>query len=408
MKFTNKHIAAIASLMLASAGVVALAEDAKLPAGHPAIPAADAPKLPSGHPAIPGVAPSTQPALPAGHPALPSADPSLPPGHPGVAGANAPRPAAGTASIALRAYQGTKGAAAVGADAVVVELYHRGALLQKVDAKLDATGNAVISGLPINLPFQPLIRINHAGVEYTAAGNPMDATHTSQKVEMAVFETTEEVPDWSVQMLHVMMVPAADGMVHVEQMMAIANPADRAWLGKKEGDKRVTMTFNLPAGAAEVGIRGGDGCELLPDNKVANRTPLSPGVSQIVLEYVVPMKDNQATLNFTVPGTTQQAMVIIPDGTTVIAKGLESGGVKEMGKSKAQIFKGENLKAGAEISLCLAFDPSKAPVKKAAAVIPEENSSTPKMIAGVGGGLILAIGTAWVFLKPAAKPAAKA
>lgn len=364
MKLSRTHIAAAASFVLAAATAAAFAEEPRLPAGHPQIPAAAKPVLPAGHPMLP----STQPAATSG-------------------------------SITVHAYQGTKGGPAIGGEKVTVELYHRGALLQAVEGKLDATGNTIISDLPLSLPFQPLIRVSHAGVDYSAIGNPMDTSHAGQKVELAVFETTEQAPAWTIQMLHLMVMPAEDG-VHVVQMLQVQNPSDKAWVGDKVGDKRVTLALSLPAGATDIEVGGAlrDGCDQTPDGKLVNRLALSPGDSMMQVNYVLPLKDGQANLNLTAPWTTSQVMVVVPDGTGVTAGGVESAGVQAMGKTRVQLFKAANLKAGDQITLTLT--PGQAPTKKPQALAPQ-TSNTPKVIAGVGGGLLLVGGTAFVFLKPA-------
>src|SRR5262245_2603540 len=137
-------------LSAAMSGVITAAVCAQTPPGNsPTQKPGQAPSLPAGHPDI-GTAPSkTNPSLPAGHPTIPSRVPSgagqLPSGHPDLSAASpSNRPDATHGALFIRAYQATKGGPAIGEEAVTVELYHRGKIIQKLDAKLDKAGATVL------------------------------------------------------------------------------------------------------------------------------------------------------------------------------------------------------------------------------------------------------------------------
>ena len=130
---------------IAASSLLAVAAFAQQPAQKPAT-------LPPGHPSVPAQNPST---LPPGHPSLPNqSQGQLPTGHPSVSGqAPTTRPAAKSAALIVRAFQGTKGAAAIGSEPVTIELWNQGKLLNKIEGKLDASGTSVFQNIPLDPPF---------------------------------------------------------------------------------------------------------------------------------------------------------------------------------------------------------------------------------------------------------------
>ena len=162
----------------AASGLLAVAAFAQPPAQKPA-------NLPPGHPTVPAQNPNT---LPPGHPSVPNqGQGQLPAGHPSVNGqAPTTRPAAKSAALIVRAFQGTKGAAAIGTEPVTVELWNQGKLLNKLEGKLDASGTSVFQNIPLDPPFQPLVKINHGGLEFSAIGDIMDPYHAGQEIGLQV------------------------------------------------------------------------------------------------------------------------------------------------------------------------------------------------------------------------------
>ena len=351
---------------------------------------------------------SSQPALPAGHPDITSAtggaqNNGLPAGHPDIGSTGpATRPAAKYGTLLLRVYQGTKDAPAIGAEPVVVELYHRGSALLRLEAKLDAGGTAVFQQLPLAMPFQPLVKITHSGVQYENAGELMDPLHSVQQIEMAVYEPTDQQPDWNVHIRHVIVDPKPDGL-HVVEILAVLNPADRAWLGAASSDKkRTTVAIDLPAGAQKVDFAGGfqKTSTRIEGTRLISGGALPPGVSQFQLSYLVPAEKGQAKLNLVAPREVKHMMLLVTDnGATVNAGGLQASGSHDMGNGKVLVFGATDLKPGHQAAVTVTLPKS---AKADAGSTPDAGGSdTAKAVAGVGAGLALTAGTAYVLLKPA-------
>ncbi len=372
-----------ASLLLLSA---AFGEDKpQLPSGHPAI--GGPTSMPAGHPAIGGMS-----GMPAGHPNMGGMS-GMPAGHPNFGGMGASTRPAVAGTITIHAVQGTKDGPAIGGEDVVLELYLRDQVLSRFTAKLDDKGTAVIKDVPVIMPVEPAVRVRHAGVDFEAVGQALDQEHASQQIEVKVFETTEEAPAWKVQMRHVMIQKFKEG-IGVFEMISVENPADRAWLGIKGADgKRASVALQFPTNAEEMMLD--ETTTRTPDGRLLYNGPLVPGTTRFQFRYLITSKTDEYRFAIKESTDVDQMMMIIPDdGSTVKVEGLKAAGVQEMGKRKAALFKGDALKAGHEMVLTLTQ-----PKKKDGAGPVGLTNQTPKIIAGVGGGIVVVCGAAYVFFR---------
>jgi hypothetical protein len=379
-------------------------------------PAPRKPALPPGHPQIPA---QNQPApgnLPPGHPDISGPrQPALPPGHPSVDGSAKPKgPAATHGTLFVRAYQGTKGGPAIGAEPVAVELHHQGEVIQRLQGTLDRNGTVVFEKIPLAKKFQPVVQVLHAGVRYQAVGDVMDGYHAGQQIDLPLYEATETEPVWTVYMRHVIIEATAEG-ARVTEVVALENPGDRSWVGAARPDgKRQTVAFDVSAGADRFQFgAGGEESVKIENGKLINTLPLMPGVSQVQFSYVVPaLADGKVRVKFVAPKAVKSMMVFVSGGGPELkADGLEASGVHDMGEhGKAQVFGGNNLIEGQPAVITLAPLPppgDKQKVRSDAGTPDAAPTAVAKAVAGVGGGMGLAIGVAYVLLKPpaSARPA---
>jgi hypothetical protein len=242
----------------------------------------------------------------------------------------------------------------------------------------------------------------------------MDGAHPDQQVQVPVYESSEEQPAWQIRMQHIMLQPTTDG-VQVMEMMAVENPTDRAWIGKAGADgKRTTTVFPLPAGATDVQLVGGfrENSVKTEAGRIVNSMALTPGASQFRIVYTLPVKDGKAELALTTPAAIGHLMAFVPDdGSTVIAKGLEAGGVANMGNGKTRFYKAQELAAGATITLSLSNIPATPPAAaatedaagsaadSAAASTVAPSGQLAKTVAGAGGLAIFVVGGMLLMLK---------
>jgi hypothetical protein len=352
-------------------------------------------------------APAT-PALPSGHPDIskmtrPAMGGQLPAGHPDISKLTAPattQPVIG--SLTIRAAQGTAGGPAIGAEPVNVEVYVDGEVTGKLDTKLQDDGTVKVQGVPVGPGVQAIVKVTHAGVEFQAIAQADDASQKDQQVTIPVFESTDQVPAWTVQMRHVIVEPFGDA-VNVVEMLAIQNPTDKAWTGVADSSsgKRATFTLPLPQGATNITLSGGfhDCCVNTDGGKLTNTMALIPGVTQYQVAYSVPAKDGKATLTAAAPAPVKQMMVFVRgEHPSVVAQGMEGPKTANMGNGDVTYFTATDLEAGKEVKLTVAA--AGVPVRKAAA--PGSTAATGqivKALAGAGGLLILVLGGAFMFIR---------
>jgi hypothetical protein len=410
----------LVGLVIIGLSVGAYAADKPAPAapppGHPAI---EQPALPAGHPQLPAGGGAGANGLPSGHPQIPAGGGSggvagLPSGHPQVSPVPAPPGTKG--SIVIKAVQTTQGGPAVGADAVLVEYYNaQGQVAGKTQATLSDKGEAAIKDVPLTYPVQPLITITHAGVEYKAPGNVMDANNRDQEIAVNVYETTDREPAWQVRMRHVIVEPTRDGLT-VTDMISVFNPTDRAWTGRPTGaGKPVTLELVLPPNATDLKAGGAfhECCVKVENGKLIYSLAMLPGGADFQVHYRVPADNDRAEVTMWAPAATGSLFVFLPqDGTTVTSSELKLVEAKPGARLRAnsRFYTAAPQNAGDAIKFTISGLKGLKPA--AAAVMPDEGSGNPvagtsasgipraaKIAGAVGAGTILTVGTAVILFK---------
>ena len=345
-------------------------------------------------------------------------------------------------TLTVHAVQKTPGAGVAAADAVNIQFMVRGQLLDHMDTHLSGTGALDIPGLPIRFGLTPIVHVTHAGTVFTAIGTEMDSQHSTQSLDVPVYETTDQMPQWTISMRHIIIHPLADS-VEVTEMLSVQSAGDRAWIGTPDAKgNRTTLSLALPAGAKQLSIGGAfDGASVaVVDGKLTTKQPMVPGEERYQLRYVVPAVDDKATLTITAPANVGHMMVFVPDDGTVIdaPPTLQSMGTQQLGDKGPKtrcfiamsILPGQTLaiglsglKAAAAATPVSSADPASpgdpAPAASAADAAPAadlassvqtvasvdapkpiaDHSIVPKVIAVGGGAAILLAGTAVVLFK---------
>jgi hypothetical protein len=331
-----------------------------LPPGHPPMGAAGGTAMPPGHPPMGGAAGKT---LPPGHPPMGGSAGAGAPSMADILSANpniegaATRPAAVTGSLTITAVPGTAGAPAIAKEPVTVELYHRGSPIKKLELPLDKDGKVVFPDLPVMPPVQALVSINHGGLLQQIVTPELNPQDPNQTLQMRVFETTEQMPAWSVAMQHVIVQWSQDGTsARVTEMLSCNTPGDRAWIGTKTADtKRVTLALPLPPGADQIELGGLDEeASTIQDGKLVTSSALFPGRSEIRIGYIVPAKDGNLELPIAAPAYVGALKVFLPaDETQVTATGLTGGDPVAMGGGNIRMFQAQGLAAGTTVNLSI-------------------------------------------------------
>ena len=430
---SHKRLLAVVIIGLAALGACTLAET------PPQAPADGKGSLPAGHPTLP---PGSG-GMPPGHPPMAPGGGGMPPGHPSLPGggaltadADAPPPGS-KGTLIVQATQGTRGGPVATGDAVIVVIVREGLAMKRFAAKLDDKGQAVLEDLPVAGGVQPVVTIKHGGVDYWEGGPTMHAGPPDHRVNIVVYESTEEPPPYVIRTRQILARRTEEGL-YVKELMVIDTKSDKTWIGRKEADgKRVTLELTLSENTGRADFWDGfQGNSMdLMGTRLVDRAPVFPGTTQFVFGYVVPVKGGNAALEITCPAETAQlAFAVLDDGSKVSVKGLEAGDPIQKGKQKLRVYTAANAKAGQKASVALTNIPDPPPAPKAKegeaapkakaaeaapkakdaapapAVAPhpkDGSSSLPQWIAVVGGGAILAGGIGFVAVRPG-KPLPKA
>ena len=289
--------------------------------------------------------------------------PALPVGHPQTAGGDAPSafhpqgmqgPKTGALRIVVT--PGTQGAAAIGHDAVTVELFSQGTAIHAYKTQIGDGGIVEIHDLPLDQPFLPVVTVMHAGVPQELLGPMMHKYQPAIEVHMPVYEVTAEKPAWTSGIRHVTVEPIVTKGVlalHVTEMMGAYVPGDRAWIG----EHNKTLTIQLPPGAMDVQLGQGfaEANHTIANGTITRGKPMLPGSMEYDFGYTLPVTNGSATLWFTTPAPTTLYAIYVPasfhvdqcDGVTAKTAGGQNG------LAGRQLLVGKGLKAGQVVTVTL-------------------------------------------------------
>ncbi|MBL4701168.1 MAG: hypothetical protein JKX85_07910 [Phycisphaeraceae bacterium] len=314
--------------------------------------------LPQGHPQLP----AGHPQMPASNAAVPSGHPQMPAGHPVVGGEQSSVPAVPfSASIAIKATQGTQDAKAPAGNAVRVEFYVQNKIVKTINGKLDEHGVHIVEKVQLDGPAQALVTLTHAHVPYRAMTQMMSAKQPDQMVRLNIFETTTQNPGWQMNMRHIMVQRIPQGLV-VKEMISITTPGDRTWLGSPmselidnvPADARATLVIPISNTASEIvlgkGLKG-DQIKVV-GHRIVDGLPLLPGTIQVQVSYLIPVIEGKALIQIIVPTDIKHLMVFTPDdGSTITVHGLKVGESMKAGPQMVRMFSASKIVAGQKISL---------------------------------------------------------
>lgn len=309
--------------------------------------------------------------------------------------------------VAVRAVQGTPNGPAIGVAPVEILLYHRGQVVHSQKAELDEHGVVVLEGLPVAMEVTPVVQVAYGGVFYQETGSNLSPKAAEATIEVTVYETTDERPEWHILMRHVQIERSEAGLL-VSEMIQAENPGNRTWLGDPVDDsedaKRDAAQFRLPKGATEVQlIAGFHGwcCTTLDETGLMSvQMPMMPGKAQYRFAYILPPTKSKADLLLSAPVSTDHIIAFFADdGSEITLSGMKDAGSEAMGSTNVRMFQADSLLPGQVAGLSFAGVPGATDL----AAVSDANSQI-KVYAAIGGGLVLLAGIVAIFLK-SPKPA---
>lgn len=371
------------------------------------------------------------------YPATPVRD-QLPEGHPPLPGMTGETSAEGT--LVIRAIQGTEGGGAVGGERVTVDLYHRGKSLKRIETALDSHGVVMLENLPLVPSVHPFVTVERNGAMFGAIGRAMTPQRPDQVLRLKVYETTDKKPDWQITARHLMLRRTPHGL-QVNEVIAVQNPADRAWRGepvklddtkhrtatgsgkpkdttaaskdddppkdpsKAPPEDLATVVIPLPPGATHVQL--GEGfhacCTKIHGGNVYHAMPLVPGATRFRFVYRLPMDSGIAALDIAAVAPVKHLMVFVPDdGSTVTAEGLTEK--QGMTSDRAmRVYVSQNLDADDKVKLTIQYDKNQSDpanaIGQTGGMGDSASAESAKAVTGLGVGVMLVGAVAFLFKK---------
>ncbi|MFW6038863.1 MAG: hypothetical protein ACOC9P_00110 [bacterium] len=352
---------------------------------------------------------------------------ALPPGHPPLDGSAKTTPKSGTATLHIRAVQGTADGPEIGAAPVTVMLYQNGQVIEKLDdRRLNDDSELTLADYAFTGIIQPVATVTYDGVTYQGVGAPVQPDGKTHELTVTVHQSTDQTPDWRIDMRHVMVTPRPDGL-HVAEVLAVHNPTDRAWTGDpsvhvhedstpaggadEHGSEGVSFWLALPDGARQV--QAGEGfhscCTHVHDGVLYHQMPMTPGTTRMRLHYVVPIAEGTGALNLSAPVRTERLMVIVPqsDELRITSDQLRHRAVEQQGR-RLELYEASGLAGKTAVLLRFAGLPTASAAGEQEA---SAGSSAGKAMVGTIAVLLL-VGTVVLvvsrLVRPSATPAADA
>ena len=393
-------------------GRLALAEDACCPPTNaPSVAQAD-PSLPQGHPPV-----ESKGEMPAGHPQVES-NGEMPAGHPPTPnGDHSQMGALGT--LVVKVTNGTPQAQAPANAPVIVEFYRKGKKYHQLNTQLDEHGVVMVENIAIQDVIQPVVTVTHAGVAYRQVAHPMAAARPDQVLKMTVFESTDQEPQWQASMRHVFTRVGPHGL-EVTEVLVVNNPDKKAWIGNvtEEGHKPVTL--NIPITQQAQFVQFGPNTDAtkmeITKGKIINHAPLLPGANEIAVGYVIAPTDGKAVVRLYMACDVKHMMLLTPDdGSEITVAGLEGPQTMPGNGEPMKVFSATNLTKDAKLQVTISglkdIQPAAKPEDAGAMAQPAQNtgqSSTPKLVAGIGGATLMVAAVAIMIFRSSNKTAATA
>ncbi|MGH2452414.1 MAG: carboxypeptidase-like regulatory domain-containing protein [bacterium] len=156
------------------------------------------------------------------------------------------------------------------------------------------------------------------------------------RINVVVYEPTTLRPPLVFPFRIVLIDRFGAGVISVREVVAIANPWPRTYIGQRSPQEGFTLTLALPQGAEAVEVLRGLGSASLEKGRLIDRAPLQPGEHEIAYAYQVRYWGTKARLRWALDEDTGSMDVFAPDqGERLASNVLEA---KPSGMVKGQRF----------------------------------------------------------------------
>jgi hypothetical protein len=206
--------------------------------------------------------------------------------------------------------------------------------------------------------------VPYGPVSFLSEGATYDGTQTSYDQRVAIYESSSELSNLSLDQVHIQASFATTGQIQLNEIYVMTNPGKTAVTVATDGS---SLPFaSLPDGALQgsIDLSQGSAPLAMADNGFA----LLPGGQQyaFVVSFNLPYTGNKASLSQPFVLAPASVTIIVPTGVKVEGVGLTDQGANTFQGANFQVYSGGALKAGDSLGLAFSGSPQTAPASGAA------------------------------------------
>jgi hypothetical protein len=202
----------------------------------------------------------------------------------------------------------------------------------------DARGRFVFEGLETGgrFAYYPLAALG--GIEFSGELVKPTSVATRQQSDVIIFEPTSSDSAISTAMHHLIIEPGT-GALAVREIFLFANRGNHTYVGNAPAPsgKKIVLAMETPVNATQLQFGGElmSCCAQVNGNQVFDTMELKPGMRQVVLSYLLPYQEKEASLIKTIAQPTAAFDVFVPAPLHLGRfKVLRSAGESELAQSK--------------------------------------------------------------------------
>ncbi len=239
-------------------------------------------------------------------------------------------------SIRGQVLDGTNGGKPIVNLEVTLTAYGANDSKEESTARTDAEGRFDFGGLSTSKGTVYQITTDYQGATYRSEALSFTPGQDELDVEIVVYEATESDGALSVELAHIVVEFASDGLA-VTEMLFVSNKSNGTYVGSGPeviSGKAATLRFSLPLGAELVNI--GESlmrcCIVATDDGFVDTMPVMPGRRAILYVYTVPYPETAPELRRSFAYPANKMEIFVSDE----AEGAEVPGFSRAGTIEGQ------------------------------------------------------------------------
>jgi hypothetical protein len=188
--------------------------------------------------------------------------------------------------------------------------------------KTDAAGAYSFDSLPITSTVSYVVAVNYKGVDYGSDLLVFDTGVTTQTVDIAVYETTDQTDALAIDRAHIILdIDSANQTLPVMEILVITNSSDHTVLPSQP--TKGSFHISIPKGATNFQMEPqlADSTIAVADGFIYSG-PVQPGSGQLMYAYDLPYSGGQFDLTRSYDYAIQQLSFLMPEGSVKATSSL--------------------------------------------------------------------------------------